>query len=80
MNEPNQISMRHLEAEDSDSDEDSCVVGSYSDRITLGLPSSGPLKIEDVKNAFRASALKWHPDKHQGPSQVTFVKVSSLIL
>ncbi|XP_011625926.1 uncharacterized protein LOC18441240 [Amborella trichopoda] len=66
--------------EDSDSDEDSCVVGSYSDRITLGLPSSGPLKIEDVKNAFRASALKWHPDKHQGPSQVTFVKVSSLIL
>ncbi|KAJ0097468.1 hypothetical protein Patl1_27730 [Pistacia atlantica] len=35
----------------------------------LGLPRRGPLKIEDVKNAFRLSALKWHPDKHQGPSQ-----------
>ncbi|RZC07614.1 hypothetical protein D0Y65_014744, partial [Glycine soja] len=35
----------------------------------LGLPPTGPLKIEDVKNAFQLSALKWHPDKHQGPSQ-----------
>ncbi|KAK9949966.1 hypothetical protein M0R45_005473 [Rubus argutus] len=27
------------------------------------------LKTEDVKKAFHLSALKWHPDKHQGPSQ-----------
>ncbi|CAL1379866.1 unnamed protein product [Linum trigynum] len=38
---------------------------------TLGLPLSGPLEIEEVKNAFRESALKWHPDRsHQGDSQV----------
>nr|GLL19598.1 uncharacterized protein LOC109174690 isoform X1 [Ipomoea trifida] len=48
---------------------ESCIVGSYSERSILGLPIRGPLKIEDVKNAFRLSALKWHPDKHQGPSQ-----------
>ncbi|KAH1245796.1 hypothetical protein GmHk_06G016037 [Glycine max] len=51
-----------------DDDDDSCV-GSCSDRTVLGLPPTGPLKIEDVKNAFQLSALKWHPDKHQGPSQ-----------
>ncbi|KAM7276148.1 hypothetical protein ACFE04_018014 [Oxalis oulophora] len=65
-------------ASESESDVDvSCTVGSSSDRIVLGLPSTGPLKIEDVKAAitnlypfrFRSSALKWHPDKHQGPSQ-----------
>ncbi|CAK8567861.1 unnamed protein product [Lathyrus sativus] len=50
-------------------DDDSCFVGSSSDRTILGLPPTGPLKIEDVKIAFRLSALKWHPDKHQGPSQ-----------
>ncbi|XP_059432097.1 uncharacterized protein LOC132165514 isoform X2 [Corylus avellana] len=55
---------------EAESDEDSCAVGSRSDRTILGLPPTGPLKIEDVKNAFRLSALKWHPDKHQGPSQV----------
>lgn len=54
---------------DTESDDDSCSVGSHSDRTTLGLPPRGPLKIEDVKNAFRLSALKWHPDKHQGDSQ-----------
>uniref|UniRef100_A0A0R0JH39 J domain-containing protein n=1 Tax=Glycine max TaxID=3847 RepID=A0A0R0JH39_SOYBN len=53
-----------------DDDDDSCV-GSCSDRTVLGLPPTGPLKIEDVKNAFQLSALKWHPDKHQGPSQVS---------
>ncbi|KAK9271586.1 hypothetical protein L1049_001947 [Liquidambar formosana] len=56
---------------ETESDYESCVVGSYSDRTILGLPPRGPLKIEDVKNAFRSSALKWHPDKHQGPSQAT---------
>ncbi|XP_062097033.1 dnaJ protein P58IPK homolog isoform X2 [Humulus lupulus] len=43
--------------------------GSSSDRTVLGLPLTGPLKLDDVKKAFRLSALKWHPDKHQGPSQ-----------
>ncbi|XP_075482308.1 uncharacterized protein LOC142522670 isoform X1 [Primulina tabacum] len=51
------------------SDYESFVVGTYADRRILGLPTAGPLKIEDVKCAFRQSALKWHPDKHQGPSQ-----------
>ncbi|KAL5995659.1 hypothetical protein ACLOJK_025726 [Asimina triloba] len=55
---------------DDDYDDEPAVVGSHSDRTTLGLPLTGPLKMEDVKSAFRASALKWHPDKHHGPSQV----------
>lgn len=46
------------------------IVGSQSDRDALGLPVVGPLKLEDVKNAYRSSAKKWHPDKHQGPSKV----------
>ncbi|TYG46492.1 hypothetical protein ES288_D11G259900v1 [Gossypium darwinii] len=50
-------------------EEKSYDVGSCSDREILGLPRAGSIKIEDVKNAFRVSALKWHPDKHQGPSQ-----------
>ncbi|RDX73536.1 hypothetical protein CR513_46837, partial [Mucuna pruriens] len=54
---------------DAEHDDDDSCVGSSSDRSILGLPPTGPLKIEDVKNAFRLSALKWHPDKHQGPSQ-----------
>ncbi|KAG8383761.1 hypothetical protein BUALT_Bualt04G0047400 [Buddleja alternifolia] len=51
------------------SDVESCIIGAYADRKILGLPTAGPLKIEDVKAAFRSSALKWHPDKHQGSSQ-----------
>ncbi|KAG5035932.1 hypothetical protein JHK87_010842 [Glycine soja] len=58
------------ESDTEHEDDDSCCEGSSSDRTVLGLPPTGPLKIEDVKNAFRLSALKWHPDKHQGPSQV----------
>lgn len=54
---------------ETESDHETYVVGSTSDRTILGLPPRGPLKIEDVKSAFRSSALKWHPDKHQGPSQ-----------
>ncbi|XP_027364430.1 uncharacterized protein LOC113871529 isoform X2 [Abrus precatorius] len=54
---------------DAEYDDDSCCIGSSSDRTILGLPPTGPLRIEDVKNAFRLSALKWHPDKHHGPSQ-----------
>lgn len=48
--------------------------GSCSHRIVLGLPPSGLLKLHDVKTAFRASALKWHPDKHQGSSQAAAVE------
>ncbi|KAG2258350.1 hypothetical protein Bca52824_077644 [Brassica carinata] len=36
-----------------------------SHRQTLGLSSSGPLSLEDVKNAYRVCAFKWHPDRHQ---------------
>ncbi|KAF2284328.1 hypothetical protein GH714_020534 [Hevea brasiliensis] len=54
---------------ETESVNESCSVGSFHDRTILGLPPSGPLRIEDVKDAFRMSALKWHPDKHQGPSQ-----------
>ncbi|XP_050947546.1 uncharacterized protein LOC103499655 isoform X2 [Cucumis melo] len=50
-------------------DEKTPDVGSCSDRAILGLPRTGPLKMEEVKTAFRLSALKWHPDKHPGPSQ-----------
>ncbi|CAJ2641586.1 unnamed protein product [Trifolium pratense] len=58
------------ESYDNDKDDDaSCRVGSSSDRTILGLPPTGPLKIEDVKIAYHLSALKRHPDKHQGPSQ-----------
>ncbi|KAF8398516.1 hypothetical protein HHK36_017445 [Tetracentron sinense] len=40
-----------------------------SDRLALGLSTSGPLKLEEVKSAYRACALKWHPDRHQGSSK-----------
>ncbi|KAI9154165.1 hypothetical protein LWI28_021889 [Acer negundo] len=51
------------ESESSNSD-----MSSY--RQALGLSVYGPLKLEDVKNAYRACALKWHPDRHQGSSKV----------
>ncbi|KAG8371857.1 hypothetical protein BUALT_Bualt12G0006600 [Buddleja alternifolia] len=41
-----------------------------SDRLALGMSASGPLNLEDVKIAYRACALKWHPDRHQGASKV----------
>ncbi|KAJ0039906.1 hypothetical protein Pint_27103 [Pistacia integerrima] len=68
-NRTNQRTKNWKTLSDTESDDEFCAVGSYSDRKILGLPRRGPLKIEDVKNAFRLSALKWHPDKHQGPSQ-----------
>ncbi|KAJ9184683.1 hypothetical protein P3X46_004386 [Hevea brasiliensis] len=40
-----------------------------SNRLALGLSASGPLKLEDIKNAYRECALKWHPDRHQGSSK-----------
>ncbi|XP_026391908.1 uncharacterized protein LOC113287385 isoform X1 [Papaver somniferum] len=40
-----------------------------SDRLALGLSAFGPLKLNDVKNAYRSCALRWHPDRHQGCSK-----------
>ncbi|XP_015581810.1 uncharacterized protein LOC8267072 isoform X2 [Ricinus communis] len=62
---------RHRFEHDYDSSPESDSLGSdlASDRLALGLSASGPLKIEDVKNAYRACALKWHPDRHQGSSK-----------
>lgn len=54
---------------ESDEEEESIKFDCSRPRIILGLPPTGPLKLEDIKSAFRASALKWHPDRHQGPSQ-----------
>ncbi|GMH08208.1 hypothetical protein Nepgr_010048 [Nepenthes gracilis] len=40
-----------------------------SQKLALGLSASAPLKLDDVKTAFRACALKWHPDRHHGPTK-----------
>eukprot|EP00268_Persea_americana_P049181 TRINITY_DN5247_c0_g4_i1.p2 TRINITY_DN5247_c0_g4~~TRINITY_DN5247_c0_g4_i1.p2 ORF type:complete len:310 (-),score=46.11 TRINITY_DN5247_c0_g4_i1:2148-2969(-) len=63
--------------EDSVDDEDDTSTDCYSsesvlasDRQILGLSALGPLNLEEVKNAYRACALRWHPDRHQGPSKV----------
>ncbi|KAJ4805731.1 Chaperone protein DnaJ [Rhynchospora pubera] len=39
-------------------------------RKALGLRISGPLKLEEVKSAYRVCALRWHPDRHHGSSKV----------
>ncbi|XVE96109.1 hypothetical protein REPUB_Repub02eG0192900 [Reevesia pubescens] len=63
---------------DEDYDSDSSTESSASessdqdtvaDRQALGLSASGPLTLEDVKIAYRACALKWHPDRHHGCSK-----------
>lgn len=51
-------------------DSDCSAVELTSQRQALGLKASGPLCLKDVKNAYRACALKWHPDRHQGSSKV----------
>ncbi|CAL5097381.1 unnamed protein product [Urochloa decumbens] len=60
---------KFLNESELDEEEESGHDDLRSYRISLGLPILGPLKVEHIKAAFRASALKWHPDKHQGPSQ-----------
>ncbi|XP_010516442.1 PREDICTED: uncharacterized protein LOC104792095 isoform X2 [Camelina sativa] len=40
-----------------------------SHRQELGLSSSGPLNLVDVKIAYRACALKWHPDRHHASTK-----------
>ncbi|XP_076885858.1 uncharacterized protein LOC143535514 [Bidens hawaiensis] len=52
--------------EDEDSNPSRVTTDLREDRIALGLSGSGPLSLEDVKTAYRACALKWHPDHHKG--------------
>ncbi|XP_072980261.1 uncharacterized protein [Typha angustifolia] len=59
---------------ESDVEEESSDIDLQSHRVTLGLPASGPLKLDDLKRAFRSSALKWHPDKHQSSSQAALAE------
>ncbi|GAV63963.1 DnaJ domain-containing protein [Cephalotus follicularis] len=54
------------EDDDSSTESESLDSDMSSDRLTLGLRASGPLKLTDVKAAYRACALKWHPDRHHG--------------
>ncbi|XP_060208448.1 uncharacterized protein LOC132635867 isoform X3 [Lycium barbarum] len=54
---------------DESTDSDNSGSDLCSERLTLGLNASGPLNLEDVKNAYRVCALKWHPDRHQGSSK-----------
>uniref|UniRef100_A0A0D9WBG7 J domain-containing protein n=1 Tax=Leersia perrieri TaxID=77586 RepID=A0A0D9WBG7_9ORYZ len=55
--------------ESEDDTRETTNIGSHAHRVILGLPPRGPLTLDDVKTAFRASALRWHPDKHPGSSQ-----------
>lgn len=51
------------------SEDDTSKSNLASERVILGLSASGPLKLDDVKNAYRSCALKWHPDRHLGSSK-----------
>ncbi|KAJ6843805.1 uncharacterized protein M6B38_117035 [Iris pallida] len=55
------------EEEESNS---SCRSSLAPERLALGLNASGPLKLDEVKSAYRTCALRWHPDRHQGSSKV----------
>ncbi|XP_042422448.1 uncharacterized protein LOC122010112 isoform X1 [Zingiber officinale] len=58
------------ETED-ETDADASVQQSFAgERLALGLKATGPLKLKEVKNAYRSCALKWHPDRHQGSSKI----------
>ncbi|KAL6912081.1 hypothetical protein ACP4OV_000886 [Aristida adscensionis] len=48
-------------------------------RQALGLSISGPLKLEDVKSAYRTCALRWHPDRHTGSSKVSFGRALEIL-
>uniref|UniRef100_A0A1D1YBP8 DnaJ subfamily B member 8 n=1 Tax=Anthurium amnicola TaxID=1678845 RepID=A0A1D1YBP8_9ARAE len=51
-------------------DDTSTVKDVTPERLALGLSTSGPLNREEVKKAYRACALRWHPDRHEGSSKV----------
>ncbi|KAG0457507.1 hypothetical protein HPP92_022664 [Vanilla planifolia] len=40
-----------------------------SERLALGLSASGPLKLEEIKRAYRECAFRWHPDRHRDASK-----------
>ncbi|XP_044507753.1 uncharacterized protein LOC123227131 [Mangifera indica] len=61
---------RFEEDYESSSESDNLDSDMALDRQALGLSAYGPLKLEEVKTAYRACALKWHPDRHQGSSKV----------
>ncbi|CAA0813147.1 Chaperone DnaJ-domain superfamily protein, partial [Striga hermonthica] len=67
------LGVRNQYGEDSSPDHESPMLYMRSDGVALGLVSSGRLNVDDVKNAYRACALKWHPDRHQGSSKVNDV-------
>ncbi|MCO5553520.1 hypothetical protein L7F22_007042 [Adiantum nelumboides] len=50
----------------------------YTDWLTLGLSPSGSLTVEELKKAFRASALKWHPDRHEDAAKVIMEVLCSI--
>ncbi|KAG6514516.1 hypothetical protein ZIOFF_024879 [Zingiber officinale] len=58
------------ESDLEEEDEESIDVRLQSHRRVLELPLTGPLTLDAIKSAFHAHALKWHPDKHGGPSQM----------
>ncbi|CAL5086805.1 unnamed protein product [Urochloa decumbens] len=62
---------RNWSSETDDEDEVTTPSEVYLARQALGLSTSGPLKLEDVKSAYRACALRWHPDRHNGSSKAT---------
>uniref|UniRef100_A0A0A8YFT2 J domain-containing protein n=1 Tax=Arundo donax TaxID=35708 RepID=A0A0A8YFT2_ARUDO len=60
---------RNWSYETDDEDEVSAPSEVSLARQALGLSASGPLKLEDVKSAYRTCALRWHPDRHNGSSK-----------
>ncbi|KAL6611287.1 hypothetical protein ACP70R_023104 [Stipagrostis hirtigluma subsp. patula] len=62
-------SSRNWSDESDDEDEVSLPSEVSLARQALGLSTSGPLKLEDVKSAYRTCALRWHPDRHTGSSK-----------
>ncbi|XP_006657680.3 uncharacterized protein LOC102703984 isoform X2 [Oryza brachyantha] len=64
-------SSRRWSYESDDEDETSTQTEVSLARQALGLSTSGPLKLEDVKSAYRTCALRWHPDRHNGSTKAT---------
>uniref|UniRef100_A0A0E0I0E5 J domain-containing protein n=1 Tax=Oryza nivara TaxID=4536 RepID=A0A0E0I0E5_ORYNI len=64
-------SSRRWSYETDDEDETPAQTEVSLARQALGLSTSGPLKLEDVKSAYRTCALRWHPDRHNGSTKAT---------
>lgn len=68
------VSSEYRNETDGETDEDTSVDNFpqpdfASERLALGLTASGPLKLAEIKSAYRTCALRWHPDRHQGTSK-----------